>query len=118
LLSTETRVLPSVNGSAIISFIAPEGTACAHIQSSVSANGSDADDELTLYATYSPTDSFLHIRRISDDPIHVGDVVTIDVFQTHDVTIYYDVFANGRTVFSDAITSNRIPGYTTDGARR
>ena len=108
LLSTDTRVLPSVNGSAIISFNAPESTASAHIQSSVSANGADADDELTLYATYSPTDSFLHLRQVSDAPIHVGNIVTIDVFQTHDVTVYYDVFANGRTVWSDATTSPQI----------
>jgi CD109 antigen len=105
---TDTRVLPSVNGSAIITFIAPEGTACALIQSSVSANGANADDELTLYATYSPTDSFLHLRRVSDAPIHVGDIVTIDVFQTHDVTIYYDIFANGHTVWSEATTSPQI----------
>ena len=107
-LSTETRVLPSVNGSATVSFLAPEGTACAHIQSSVSANGATADAELTIYATYSPTDSFLHLRRISETPINVGDIVTIDVFQTHDVTVYYDIFANGRTVWSDATTSPQI----------
>ena len=108
LISTDTRLFPSVNGSAIITFIAPEGAVCAHIQSSVSANGADADDELILYATYSPTDSFLHLIRVSDAPIQVGDIVTIDVFQTHDVTVYYDVFANGRTVWSDATTSPQI----------
>jgi CD109 antigen len=107
-LSSDTRVLPSVNGSAIISFNVPEGTTCAHIQSSVSANGADADDELNLYSTYSPTDSFLHLRQDSEAPIHVGDIVSIDVFQTHDATVYYDVFANGRTVWSDATTSPQI----------
>ncbi|MBW8039279.1 MAG: alpha-2-macroglobulin [Planctomycetes bacterium] len=108
LLSTDTRVFPSVNGSTTVTFLAPEGTACVHIRSSVSKDGVTADAELTIYASYSPTDSFLHLRRSSDAPIRVGDIVTIDVFQTHDVTIYYDIFANGRTVWSDATTSPQI----------
>jgi CD109 antigen len=108
VFSTETRVLPSVNGFTTVTFLAPEGTACVHIHSSVSTNGIDADAELTIYATYSPSDSFLHLRRISDAPINVGDIVTIDVFQTHDVTVYYDIFANGRTVWSDATTSPQL----------
>ncbi|HUS71627.1 MAG TPA: alpha-2-macroglobulin family protein [Sedimentisphaerales bacterium] len=108
VISTETRVLPSVNGFTTVTFLAPEGTACVHIHSSVSTNGTDADAELTIYATYSPSDSFLHLSRVSDAPINVGDIVTIDVFQTHDVTVYYDIFANGRTVWSDATTSPQI----------
>lgn len=108
VLSTETHSLQSVNGSVTVSFLAPEGTACARIRSSVSANGASADAELTIYAAYSPSDSFLHLRRVSDAPIHVGDIITIDVFQTHNATVYYDVFANGRTVWSDATTASQI----------
>ncbi|MHC4462780.1 MAG: alpha-2-macroglobulin family protein, partial [Planctomycetota bacterium] len=105
-LATEDHL--DFNGSAIVSFLAPEGTAYARIRSSVSANGDSADAELTIYAAYSPSDSFLHLRRVSDAPIHVGDIVTVDVFQTHDATVYYDVFANGRTVWSDATTATQI----------
>ncbi len=108
VLTTETHLLPNVDGSATMSFLAPEGTACARIRSSVSANGASADAELTIYAAYSPSDSFLHLRRVSDATIHVGDIVTIDVFQTHNATVYYDVFANGRTVWSDATTASQF----------
>ena len=106
VLNTETHL--DVNGSATVSFLAPEDAAYARIRSSVSANGASADAELTIYAAYSPSDSFLHLRRVSDAPIHVGDIVTIDVFLTHDATVYYDVFANGRTVWSDATTATQI----------
>jgi CD109 antigen len=108
VISTETHSLQSVEGSAIVSFLAPEGTAHARIRSWVNANGTTADAELNIYAAYSPSDSFLHLRRVSDTPIHVGDIVTIDVFQTHNATVYYDVFANGHTVWSDATTGSQI----------
>jgi CD109 antigen len=32
----------------------------------------------------------------------------IDVFRTHNATVYYDVFANGHTIWSDATTQQQI----------
>jgi len=107
-LSKETHELANVNGSATVLFNTPEKTTYATIRSSVQSNGAGADAELTIYATYSPSDSFLHLSRSSNGPVNIGDTVTIDVFRTYDATVYYDVFANGRTVWSDAVTGSRI----------
>jgi CD109 antigen len=35
-------------------------------------------------------------------------MVTLDVFRTHKATVYYDIFANGHTVWSDATTDSQI----------
>ncbi len=106
-LSEETVSL-NVNGSATVSFTAPKDTAWARLKSSAHADGEETETELIIYAAYSPTDSFLHISRASDASVNVGDTVTIEAFRTHEATVYYDVFANGRTVFSDATTDSRI----------
>lgn len=108
VLSEQSRSLQNVNGSATVSFTAPNDTAAALVSSSVRGDGAIADAELIIYAAYSPSDSFLHLSGVSDAPVHVGDTVTIDVFRTHDATVYYDVFASGHTVWSDATTAPRI----------
>ncbi|MHC4555950.1 MAG: alpha-2-macroglobulin family protein [Planctomycetota bacterium] len=108
LISKETRVIPNFDGSTTVLFNAPANTSYAEIQSSVQANDATADAELLISATYSPSDSFLHMSRSSNAAVNVGDTITIDVFRTHDATVYYDVFANGHTVWSDATTDSQI----------
>ncbi|MGD8500832.1 MAG: alpha-2-macroglobulin family protein, partial [Phycisphaerales bacterium] len=100
--------LSPINGSATVSFPVPKNTAWVWLQSSVQGGGESAEAELVIYAAYSPSDSFLHISRVSDAPVNVGDIITLDVFRTHEATIYYDVFANGHTVWSDATTESQI----------
>ena len=107
-LGEEKASIPNVSGSATASFSAPKGTAWAWLRSSVEGDGETADAELTIYAAYSPSDSFLHLSRPSNQPVNVGDMVEIDVFRTHEATVYYDVFANGHTVWSDATTGSQI----------
>jgi len=107
-LSDETVVLPNLDGSALLTLVPPDRTWYALISSSAYADGEEARAELDVYASYSPSDSFLHLSRASSAPVNVGDTVEIDVFRTHDATVYFDVFANGRTVFSDAQTGPQI----------
>ena len=108
MLSSESRSLASFDGSVTVSFTPPRRTAIAMIHSSVQSNETSADAELTIYAAYSPSDSFLHLSRSSDAPVNVGDTVTIEVFKTHDATVYYDIFAHGHTVWSGAVTDSQI----------
>jgi CD109 antigen len=107
-LSEQKQSAIAVNGSALVALTAPEHTAWAQLHGSVRSQNADAQTDLVIYAAYSPTDSFLHLRRASDEPVKVGDTVIIDVFRTHEATIYYDVFAKGHTVWSDAATGSQI----------
>ena len=107
-LSEQKQSAIAVNGSTLVVFTAPEHTAWAQLHSSMRSQDAQAAADLVIYAAYSPTDSFLHLRRDSDEPVQVGGTVTIDVFRTHQATIYYDVFANGHTVWSDATTGSQI----------
>lgn len=115
-LGAENMSVGDFVGSTTVSFKAPEaeGITAAEIRSTVAtAEQITADAELTVYAAYSPSDSFLHLSRDSEGSVNVGDFVGIDVFKTHDATVYYDVFANGHTVWSQATTTSRITFRTT-----
>ena len=70
-LSEERRILPGFNGTATVSFTAPQKAAFALVRSEVRGEDATADAELTIHAAYSPTDSFLHLRRASDEPVDV-----------------------------------------------
>lgn len=108
MLSEKKISLSSFTGSTTVSLFAPKDTDWATLRSSVYGNSESAETELAVYAAYSPSNSFLHLSRVSDTPINVGDMVTLDVFRTHKATVYYDVFANGHTVWSDATTDSQI----------
>ncbi len=95
-------------GATTITLTAPSKASWAQLRSAVRTDSETGRAELYVYSTYSPSDSFLHLSRTSRDAVHVGETVTIDVFRTHAATIYYDVFANGHTVWSDAVTGSEI----------
>ncbi len=98
----------SFEGSASLMLRAPRDAASVYLQSTARRGSESGQAALSIYATYSPTDSFLYLSRATDEAVKVGDAVTIDVFKTHDATIYYDVFANGHTVWSQASTGPQI----------
>ena len=107
LISKEAHSLV-FEGSTSITLRAPQKASWSTLKSEVRGDEESGQAELYVYATYSPSDSFLHLSRESTDAVAVGDTITIDVFRTHNATIYYDVFANGRTVWSDAVTGSAI----------
>ncbi|ETA67826.1 large extracellular alpha-helical protein [Methanolobus tindarius DSM 2278] len=66
----------------------------------ISAHADDAWASEYLYAAYSPSASFIHITQTSDGVPEVGDTISFHVYSTNPGTVFYDVFANGRTVYS------------------
>ncbi len=107
LISKEAHSL-AFEGSTSITLRAPQKASWATLKSEVRGDGESGQAEMYVYATYSPSDSFLHLSRELSEAVGVGDTITIDVFRTHAATIYYDVFANGHTVWSDAVTGSAI----------
>jgi CD109 antigen len=62
----------------------------------------------SLNAVYSPSASFLHISQITDGVPEIGDVISFKVYSTNRGTVFYDVFANVRTVYSATSDEYRI----------
>ena len=111
--SEDQQTVTTESGIAVVSFDAPDDVARATIRCSVEDNGTVSEAELTVFAAYSPSSSFLHIRRAAKDSLQVGDMVAFDVFKTHPATLYFDVFAAGRTIFSGATREDQIVFQTT-----
>jgi CD109 antigen len=61
---------------------------------------------LRIGGAYAPSGSFLSLARTgSDAPAAPGEVVSFSAISTHRGTVYYEVYAGGRTVLSDAVES-------------
>ncbi|NLH16164.1 MAG: alpha-2-macroglobulin [Phycisphaerae bacterium] len=107
-LGQEKQSIPVLTGTTQVNLFAPEKTSRAVLTSTAKSNDATTRAELILYASWSPTDSFIYLSRSSRDPVHVGEMLMIDVLKTHDVTVYYDVFARGQTVWSGYSLSESI----------
>ncbi|MDI6447611.1 alpha-2-macroglobulin family protein [Anaerobaca lacustris] len=106
-LSKEGHPL-AFEGSTWVTLTAPQKASWALLSSTVRGDDESGQAELYVYSTYSPSDSFVHLSRTARGTVGAGETVAIDVFRTHQATVYYDVFANGRTVWSDAVTGSSI----------
>jgi CD109 antigen len=93
---TNTESVTTVGGIEMLEYDIPLNTTTM----SIDANTEDAHASEVLYATYSPSASFIHITQTSDGVPAVGDTISFHVYSTNPGTVFYDVFANGRTVYS------------------
>ncbi|MCL7476475.1 MAG: MG2 domain-containing protein, partial [ANME-2 cluster archaeon] len=93
---TQSSTVTTSNGVALAEFNAPED-----VQSiSLIARSGDASQNMNLGTVYSPSGSFLHLVQTSKGTPQVGDTMTFKVYRTNPGTVYYDIVAGGRTVFS------------------
>ncbi|MEA1869409.1 MAG: alpha-2-macroglobulin family protein [Euryarchaeota archaeon] len=101
------------NGIALLSYTIPDNCTGAYIEATCrDTSGADADAvvrrSVNLDAAYSPGASFIHIAQTSDGVPNVGDTITFAVHSTNPGTVFYDIFANGRTVYSGTSERNEI----------
>ncbi|MCK5660077.1 MAG: alpha-2-macroglobulin, partial [Methanosarcinales archaeon] len=88
------------NGAALLSFDVPDDATNLYLNANVDTDDGSAYADATLNAAYSPSASFIHISQTSDGVPEVGDAISFKVYSTNPGTVFYDVVANGRTVYS------------------
>jgi CD109 antigen len=96
----EQDTVTTSNGVALITYDVPESTTACYLN----ARANEASAYREMGAVYSPSASFIHISQTSEGVPEVGDTISFRVYSTNPGTVFYDVFANGRTVYS--ATSN------------
>ncbi len=99
------------NGIAILSYTIPGDCTGAYIEATcrdTSDTGDVVRRSVNLDAAYSPGASFIHIAQTSDGVPNVGDTITFAVHSTNPGTVFYDIFANGRTVYSGTSERSEI----------
>ena len=101
---TQQDTIKTQNGTYLLTYDVP---ANAHAFD-LSAEAEDAYASVNLNAVYSPSASFIHITQTSEGIPKVGESVTFKVYSTNPGTLFYDVFANGRTVYSATSSESEI----------
>lgn len=96
------------NGLATYQFDVPEKSIMALISAKTSLDGKNEEEESILYATYSPGAFYIHLRQKNEGILQVGQQAVFEVLTTHGGTVFFDVFANGRTLFSNTAENNEI----------
>ncbi|MBI4586141.1 MAG: alpha-2-macroglobulin [Planctomycetes bacterium] len=109
ILDTKPFTVNTQNGAATFSVTPPADTSRGVFTARVTAAGKTAEAKLELNAAYSPTSSFLAVSRSGRDvPAKVGEELVFTAVATHPGTLFYDVYAGGRTVFSGASANREI----------
>ena len=101
---TQSSNVTTSNGVALAEFQAPEDVRSANIH----ASSGDTSLNVNLGAVYSPSGSFLHLIQDGGGTPAVGDTISFDVYSTNPGTVYYDIMAGGRTVFSATSSERNI----------
>ena len=101
---TQSSTVTTSNGVALAEFQAPEDGRSANIH----ASSGDASLNVNLGAVYSPSGSFLHLVQDGGGIPEVGDTISFIVYSTNPGTVYYDIVAGGRTVFSATSSERNI----------
>ena len=102
--TTQKETVTTDNGVALLTFAIPEDATSLDLY----AESGDVDVYDSLNAVYSPSASFLHISQVTDGVPEVGDTISFKVYSTNKGTVFYDVFANGRTVYSATSDESQI----------
>ena len=90
------------NGVAILEYTVPDNCTGAHIEATCrDTTGATVRQTVDLDAAYSPGANFIHIVQTEGGVPDVGDLITFAVHSTSPGTVFYDIFANGRTVYSE-----------------
>lgn len=105
-ISKETKKVYTVNGLYLVEFEPPEDVYAAEIHAEVARSllfslfEEKIESDLILQSMYSPSSSFIHLVQKSRGTPKVGDRIEFGVYSTHAGRVYYDVVADGRTVYS------------------
>jgi len=101
-LEQARRELTITNGTGEITVVPPADTAWAEVRASAEQDGRRTSTVLNLGAAFSQSGGFLSVfRQDGVDPAAPGANVTFGTVKTHPGTVYYEVYAGGRTVLSE-----------------
>lgn len=100
--------IPRFTGQTTMTINVPKDAEVLWVNSHVWNDRDRAETQHTVYRNSYSSDSFIHITTAREQAYTVGDHATVQVVQSGNSTVYYDVFAQGHTVYSGYSLSNTI----------
>ncbi len=107
-ISTIKDTVETINGMALYSYDAPAKTQIVVITSIATVDGNKKEETMLQYAAYSPGANYIHLRQKTDGVLKAGDQAVFELLSTNPGTLFYDVYGDGRTLFSNATETNEI----------
>jgi CD109 antigen len=102
LIERVRREVTITGGASEITVVPPADTAFAEVLVTAERDGRRTSTALSLGAAYSQSGGFLSLfRQDGEGPASPGSNVTYGTVTTHPGTVYYEVYAGGRTVLSE-----------------
>lgn len=102
--STENIEVDTAGGIALAELKTPDNATGVYIE----ASSDKVYGSVDLSAVYSPGASYIHIVQAGKGTLKAGEKAEFRVYSSRPGTVYYDVFARDRTVFSGTTDSGRI----------
>ncbi len=102
LLGELQEAVDTSNGIGQVTLSAPEETRYAELEATAAVAGRRTTVELSMGGAFSPSSSFLALSMLSSNPANVGETALFSVASTSGGTVFYEVYAGGRTILSDA----------------
>ncbi len=103
ILKQESWNVLAAGGYAPVNLSPPAKTSLAQIRVEATVQKHKTVTETTIGAAYSPTGRFLSLTRTSGDgPASLGQTLAFSAAGFSGSTLYYEVYAGGRTVLSSA----------------
>jgi CD109 antigen len=106
VISTEDRTLETSGGIGEFDFTAPERTQYVEIDADAEYGGYSTTAAISIGGAYSPSGSFISLVRLGEGFLKVGQFARFSVQSSTSGTVYYEVYAGGRTILSDATESD------------
>ncbi len=93
----------TAQGIGTLTLLPPASTSYAEVTARAQLSGHATSAFVRIGGAYSPSGSFLSLARVgSVEAASVGEVLSFSAVSTHRGTVYFEVYAGGRTVLSDA----------------
>lgn len=103
LLDEQRGPVRTVGGRGAFDILPPRDTAWADVTAAATVEGKTATASVRIDGAYSPSGDFISLLRVDGDgPATVGQTLTFSAASSRAGTVYYEVYAGGRTVLSDA----------------
>ncbi|MFB3786840.1 MAG: alpha-2-macroglobulin family protein [bacterium] len=109
------QTVDTQNGLAVFNYKVPAKSLLAFITLRAKLDDNTQEISQMLSAAYSPGSYYIHLRQQNEGVLKPGDEAVFSVMATTSGTVFYDVYANGRTLFSNTADGNEIRFPVTPG---
>ncbi len=102
VLDEFTETISTSEGQAVVTYTVPAKALSCNLTATLEEEGHTSEHSLNLYASHSPSASFLHLSRTGEENLNVGDTAQFTATTTFNGTIFWEVLRAGKVLLNGA----------------